>query len=393
MSIEKLIYGGDGLARNGSDVVFVPLTLPGERLRVSTVESRPGLHRATIDEVLAPSPDRQPAPCQHFGVCGGCHYQHATYEAQVRIKVDVLREALQRIGKVQAPENIEVIAGQPLAYRNRAQFHFYKGKVGFHQLSSRDLAPIASCLVLSPKLSEAYAALRRMSTDRRFPNFVRSIELFTDEKKVQLNVLTTDRPVAKGFFDWCAKEIPGLVSGALDYQTGEFNYRVSHNAFFQVNRFLIEPLVRAALGGAKGGRALDLFAGVGLFSLPLSQRSEEVSAVESGNSAWRDLIFNAERAGCKVHGFKASAEDYLRDNPGKFDFVLADPPRTGLGKQVTSHLLASRPASLTIVSCDPATLARDLAALSAGYRIERITLVDLFPQTFHLETVTQLTAI
>ncbi len=390
MSIEKLIYGGDGLARNGSEVVFVPLTLPGERVRVSTVRSRPGLHRAEIDEVLEPSPDRQPAPCPHFGICGGCHYQHTPYESQLRLKVDILREVLARIGKVPAPENIGVISGPPLAYRNRAQFHLHQGRIGFHKLSSRDLAPADGCLVISPKLAEAYAALRRMLADRRFPNFIRSIELFTDETKVQLNVLTTDRPVAKGFFEWCAKEIPGLVSGALDYDAAGYRFRVSHGSFFQVNRFLLGELVEAALGDAAGEKALDLYAGAGLFSIPLAKRFSNVSAVESGNSAWRDLIFNAERAQVQVRAIKANAEDHLREHPETGDFVLADPPRSGLGKAVTQRLLESKPRRIVIVSCDPATLARDLAALGAAYEVEGMTMIDLFPQTFHLETITRL---
>lgn len=385
-----MVYGGDGLARNAGEVVFVPLTLPGERVRVTTVHSRPGLHRAEIADILEPSPDRQPAPCPHFGTCGGCHYQHASYESQLQIKLAILREVLARIGKITPPDGIDVISGPPLAYRNRAQFHLYQRQIGFHRLSSRNLAPVDTCLLLSPKLAESYAALRRMLPDRRFPSFIHSLELFTDETQVQLNVLTTDRPVAKSFFDWCAREIQGLVSGALDYQAAGFRYRVSHNAFFQVNRFLIGSLVETALAGASGSSALDLYAGAGLFSLPLAERFRQVAAVESSNSAWRDLVFNTERAGSKVQGYHSSAEDYLRSNPGPYDFVLADPPRSGLGKPVTRLLLESKPERLSLVSCDPATLARDLAALTPAYRIERMTLIDLFPQTYHLETVTHL---
>lgn len=371
-------------------MIFVPLVLPGERVRAGIVPSRAGLRRGSVEQVLEPSPKRQPAPCPHFGVCGGCHYQHAPYETQLELKQGILKEALARIGKIAPPETIETISGPPLAYRNRAQFHIHGSRIGFHQLASRDLAPIDACLVLSPRLSEAYSALRRMLADRRFPTFVRAIELFTNESQVQLHVMKTDRPVARFFFDWCAEQIPGLVAGALDYRAAGFNYRVSYNAFFQVNRFLIEPLVEAALGDARGESALDLFAGGGLFSLPLAKRFAKVTAVESGTAGWRDLAFNAERAGVAVTPVKAAAEDYLAANPAPVDFVLADPPRSGLGKRATASLLAMKPPRITIVSCDPATLARDLAALQSAYRIDRMILVDLFPQTFHIETVTHL---
>lgn len=164
---------------------------------------------------------------------------------------------------------------------------------------------------------------------------------------------------------------------------------MSHDAFFQVNRFLIDPLVDAALAGAEGTRALDLYSGVGLFSLPLARRMAHVTAVENGKAAWHDLQFNAQQAGVTVEALQTSAEDFLAATQGPWDFVLADPPRAGLGKVVT-RLLALQPRLLTIVSCDPATLARDLAAFVPAYTIEHMALVDLFPQTYHLETIVRL---
>jgi 23S rRNA (uracil1939-C5)-methyltransferase len=180
-----------------------------------------------------------------------------------------------------------------------------------------------------------------------------------------------------------------LVENALDYQ-GRF--RVSRNSFFQVNRFLLDRLVEVALEGAEGETALDLYAGVGLFSLALARGFKEVAAVESGSGAVRDLEFNAERAGlANLRAERQTAEEYLQKLEHAPDFVLLDPPRAGLGKAVVRRLAELRPRQVTIVSCDPATLARDLAGLTAaGYRVEQMTLVDLFPQTFHLETVVRL---
>jgi 23S rRNA (uracil1939-C5)-methyltransferase len=179
------------------------------------------------------------------------------------------------------------------------------------------------------------------------------------------------------------------VQGALDYQ-GRF--RVSARSFFQVNRFLVDALVEAALDGIEGETAVDVYAGVGLFSLALACRFGEVQAVESGAAAVRDLEFNAARAGmANVQAQTASAEDYLARLERAPDFMLLDPPRAGLGKVVVRRLVELAPLRMTIVSCDPATLARDLAALvAAGYHIEKAALVDLFPQTFHLETVVRL---
>ena len=382
------MYGGDGLARLEGRVVLAPFVLPGERIRAQAEQDRPGLLRVRTLEVLEAAPERVAAPCRYFGRCGGCHYQHAPYELELAAKRAILAEELRRLGKLEPPDEIAVVAGEPWGYRNRAQLHVEGTRMGYREARSHRLCAIDECPVASPKVNEAMGALAGMLRDGRWPRFVRSLEVFTDERQVQLNVLAADRPVARRFFDWCAKEIPGLVDGALDYQ-GRF--RVSGNAFFQVNRFLLDPLVEAAMEGAEGESALDLYAGVGLFSLALAARFRELTAVESGTGAVRDLEFNAARAGVAVRAEQTTAEAFLERLERAPDFVLLDPPRAGLGKTVVRRLGELQPRQVTIVSCDPATLARDLAALTAaGYRIAKMMLVDLFPRTFHLETVVRL---
>ncbi len=370
-------------------VVFTPFVLPGERIRAQARQEKPGLVRAQAVEVLAPSPERVDAPCPYFARCGGCHYQHAPYEYQLRAKRSILVEELRRLGKIEPPAEIEIVSGEPWGYRNRAQLHIDDGRLGYREGRSHRLCPIDHCPIGSPMVNEAIRTLVSMQRDSRWPRFVRSVEVFTDERQVQLNVLETDRPVARRFFDWAAELIPGMVVGALDY---EGRFRVSSNSFFQVNRFLHDRLVTAAIEGIEGDTALDLYAGVGLFSLPLARQFRKVMAVESGGGAVRDLQFNAERAGLKnLKSEQKSTEDYLASCTKVPDFVLVDPPRTGLGKVVVERLLALRPKKLSIVACDPATLARDLSALlGGGYRVTKMTLVDLFPQTFHLETVVRL---
>jgi 23S rRNA (uracil1939-C5)-methyltransferase len=300
-------------------------------------------------------------------------------------KTAILRETLERVGKLKDLPEIEVIAGKPWGYRNRAQFHVQNGKLGYLERGSHKLCAIESCPISSPMINRAIASLNRMLKDRRWPKFIRSLEVFTNEAQVQVNILEYDQPVAKRFFEWCEEEIPGLVTGALEY--GRF--RVSHGSFFQSNRFLAERMAEYALAGATGKSAIDLYAGVGLFTLPLAEKFETVMAVETGTGAIRDLEFNAKRAGLKIDTSVGNVDEYLARREESADFVLADPPRTGLGKAVTHRLSELRPERIVLVSCDPATLARDLAALE-DYRLESLAMVDLFPQTFHIETVAKL---
>jgi 23S rRNA (uracil1939-C5)-methyltransferase len=390
LTIEKLVYGGEGLGRVDGQVVFTPYVLPGERVRVELKSGKGGMLRTALREVLSPAEGRVNPPCPYFGRCGGCHYQHAGYELQLEAKRSILRETLRRVGKIEAPDEIAIICGEPWGYRNRSQFHVAGAAVGYLEAHSHKLCPIAHCPISSQRVNDALAALLHMTRDARWPRFLRSVEVFTNETETQLNV-EADRPVAKRFFEWCAEAIPGFVSGPLDYQSAGFTYRVGGASFFQVNRFLIDDLAQAAIRDAGGTWAVDLYAGAGLFSLPLSRRFSRVTAVESGASSVRDLRFNIERAGVNVEVAQSTTEDFLRALETTPDFVLADPPRTGLGRAVVARLSEIRPSLITIVACDPATLARDLPGLiAAGYRIERLTLVDLFPQTFHIETVAEL---
>jgi 23S rRNA (uracil1939-C5)-methyltransferase len=389
VTVEKLVYGGDALARLNGQVTLTPFALPGERISAAAEREKPGLIHARTLAVLDPSPQRVAPRCPYFGRCGGCHYQHAGYEFQLEAKRAILAEELRRVGKSEPPEEITVVAADPWGYRNRAQLHIENGRIGYREARSHKLCAIESCPIASPKINQTIGALAGMLRDSRWPRFLRSVEIFTDERQVQLNVLETERPVARRFFDWCAETIPGLVPGALDYQD---RFRVSRNAFFQVNRCLADKLVEIALEGAGGETALDVYAGMGLFSLDLARRFRQAAAVESGAAAAGDLAFNAERAGlANLRVERRTAEAYLDALERAPDFVLLDPPRAGLGKAVVQRLIDLRPLAVTIVACDPATLARDLAALlGAGYRIEKMTLVDLFPQTYHLETVVRL---
>jgi 23S rRNA (uracil1939-C5)-methyltransferase len=374
LTIEKLVYGGDGLSRLESKVVFTPYVLPGEKVRAEVDRIKNDLWRGRLLEVLEPSPNRVPAPCQYFQRCGGCHYQHANYAFQVDQKRTILREALQRVGKIEFDGEIEAITDEPWNYRNRVQLHIQEGAIGYFEHGSHKLCAIDQCPIVSPALNAAIAKL-----EGNLGRLSATVELFTNETEMQVTVLDRVPQSIYRVFESLGASAP------IDYD----GFRVSRNSFFQVNRFLIHQLVDCAIGEADGEFAVDLYAGVGLFAARLAERFKKVAAVESSGSAFRDLEHNAKGIAAE----NKTSEEYLTTLTEKPDLILADPPRAGLGKHAVKELARIQAPRLTIVSCDPATLARDLQGLlAAAYRIEKITLVDLFPQTFHIETVVHLLA-
>jgi 23S rRNA (uracil1939-C5)-methyltransferase len=392
VEIEKLVHGGEGLARMDGQVVLAPYVLPGETVSVVTGRVKNGLLRGSAPEVIAAAPERIVARCEYFADCGGCHLQHASYEFQLAQKRAILLETLQRIGGVRHEADVAVVSGEPWFYRNRIQLHFERGQSGFHRAGSHEVRPIDHCYIASPLLIEAIGKLRQAVKQPEWPRFLRSLELFTNESELQINIADSTRPVAARFFEWLKTLLPSYAPGALEYRVGSESYRISRGSFFQVNRFLITALIEEAIGSASGQHAVDLYAGVGLFSVHLATRFAQVDAIERGGPAFRDLEWNGARAGAShLQPHRAATEEFLREIDKAPDFVLADPPRAGLGKETTNQLLRLKPPRLTIVSCDAATLARDLRALLAGgYGLNRLTLIDLFPQTYHFETVAHL---
>jgi 23S rRNA (uracil1939-C5)-methyltransferase len=416
VQIEKPIYGGAFLARDEGKAVFVPLALPGENVRVRLVEEKRAYAAAELEEIVTSAPERVTPGCRHFGPCGGCHYQHADYDAQLRFKQAVLRETLER-GGVTPPAEIEVLAGQPWAYRNRIRLAFdAAGNPGYRGRRSHALVNIAECPIAAPLLVRAASIIaghvRRLAPSVR-PS---EIALFCDAEESKLLVmLFTRNSTASNLADLAVtlqKEVPQLVrlelvlegganqpertiaqygSTSMTYSAAGYPYRVDHGAFFQVNRWLVDALVDRVTTGHTGKTAWDLFAGVGLFARRLATTFQSVMAIESAPAATDAL--QANLYGTNGEAVCASSLDFLRRQreTQRPDLVVVDPPRTGLGPDMTTRLAEIGPPSLVYVSCDPATLARDLRALLAtGYLLESVTLVDLFPQTFHLETVARL---
>jgi 23S rRNA (uracil1939-C5)-methyltransferase len=422
--IEKLVYGGDGLAHHEGQTVFVPLVLPGELVRIGSVSRKKKFARGRLESVVEPSPERIAAPCPHFGRCGGCQYQHIPYEAQIRYKIEILRETLGRTGRIQWTGLITTHASPPFGYRNRAQWKL-RGKqdaasaapgIGYFEAGSTRLCAVNECSILSPRLAEAFEQLRVLIDKSSILSAIDEIEAFGDSanEKILLNLSAeklTDS--AESIAAALRQAIPSAESilvqdrkadtfelsgpGYLTYSAGGAQFRVGHLSFFQVNRFMVDTLVEAVLGDSKGRLALDLFAGVGLFTVPLTSRFERVIGVEANLAAAKDLEVNLQASGGKSPTHRhATAEDFLMHWHETPDLVVLDPPRSGLEPELLARLVKLAPWRINYVSCDPATLARDLAGLvgtpeaPGAYEIRDINLFDIFPQTYHMEVLVRL---
>jgi len=416
VQIEKPVYGGAFLARVEGKALFAPLTLPGEGALVRVVEEKRGYAVAEAEEISKPSPERIAPLCRHFGICGGCDYQHTGYGTQLRFKEAILRETLERAG-VRAPDEISILAAEPWAYRNRIRLAFdAAGRAGYRGRRSHAIVPIEECPIAAPLLVKAARASGRILCESARALKPTEITLFCDASETALLAgLSTRDGGKRGFEDFAhslSREIPAVKGveligegpagsqprtlaqwgeTSLVYSAAGFGYRVEQGGFFQVNRWLVDALVDRVTNGFRGALAWDLFAGVGLFARKLTASFERVVAVESAQAAIRALQENLK--GRDTTAVRAPTVDFLRharakESPG---LIVVDPPRTGLGADTTAILAEIAAPALVYVSCDPATLARDLRALTgSGYTIESLTLADLFPQTYHLETVVHL---
>ena len=427
LQIEKAIYGGAGLAHQaeGEDAgkaVFVLLTLPGELVEARLLEQKNAFGEASLLKVLTASEDRVPPRCAHFGECGGCQYQHATYLAQVQMKVAILQETLERAGLTPLP-SIQPHTGEPWAYRNRTRLRIAELdatlRVGYNRRGSNEFLAIRECPISAPLVWRAAEALIQIAAENsaiaRQLRAVVDVEFFTtgEEKKLQMTLFV--RKAQLGLVALCERmqqlvpELAGAdvsllpssesqrrtqrprtleIWGAegLNYPAAGEGYWVSRGGFFQINRFLVDELVRIVTEGRRGAIAWDLYAGVGLFSRVLARAFQQVVAVEA---AANDLSRSFKGSGKRA--VETTTVEFLRGavvQRERPDLIVMDPPRAGVGAEVSSLLARISPSEIVYVSCDPVTLARDAKLLvAAGYKAIEIHMVDMFPQTFHLETV------
>jgi 23S rRNA (uracil1939-C5)-methyltransferase len=425
LTIEKLVYGGDGLARLPADdngrgkAVFLPFVLEAETVEASLLEQKRGFARARTDKIVQASPLRTAPKCPYFGECGGCHYQHTSYAHQLEIKVAILKENLRRIAKIELDTDLIVHPSPEWNYRNHTRLQIRtepEFALGYYKFNSHQMLPIEQCPISSPLINRALAAIWQLGRAGKMAPGVQEIEFFVNaedsELLLQLHASDIRRQAAKQIVEdmkavlpeaagisvlrrraghgSASEQIVSLGAGEFVYNTQRASYRVSHGAFFQVNRHLVDELVKTVTDGHAGDIALDLYAGVGLFSRVLSQNFAQVIAVESSPTSHLDLVHNSPSG---VRTVPKTTEQFLEGVVDKLrpNFVVVDPPRSGLGETVVRGLAALGAGRMVYVSCDPATLSRDLAGLlGAGYRIQQAHVVDLFPQTYHVESVLHL---
>lgn len=378
VEIERILPGGMGLAHAEGKTVFVSLAAPNDRVRVRIEREQGNVLFASIEEILAPSALRIEPPCPYFGRCGGCDFQQLTYEAQLAAKAEIIRDCLHRIARLDViPEIVVTPSPDDWRYRVRATWQIDREQqtVGYYERGSRQVCDVADCAVLRPELQKKLEEVRATEWFE-FPPDLKHLDVVAGENGISF---------APEFAEFETIELSLTVRGEV--------YRYNAEAFFQINPSLLGPLIDCALGDASGESALDLYSGVGLFTLPLSRRFSKVLAVEANSAATRFARRNLQDAGLSnARVVTATVTDWFRSGPtARADFVLLDPPRAGAESAVIKGVLDLQPAAISYVSCDPATLARDLKKLIAGgYAVDSIAAFDLFPQTHHVETVVQL---
>lgn len=385
LTIERLVSGGVGLGRFEGIPIFVGRSAPGDRLRVRLVERRPDYGRAEIREILEPGPGRREAPCPHYASCGGCDLQHIEDERQADLKADAVRETLMRLGGIDTEGLVEVVSGESWAYRLRTQLHVEEAeplpRIGYRARGSHDLVPVVRCPVLAPELEAALSELpAALATDRLEGAPPVRVDLAAGEGIADGLPALTSAPV-----------IPGLPHGEVALAVGDLKFRFDARCFFQAHRGLLARLVERVVGEGTGETAVDLYAGVGLFALALARRYERVTAVEGDRVAARYARKNARLNGlANVKVATMAVESWIPGLQEEIDRLVVDPPRAGLSRSIRTAIRKKRPRSLTYVSCHTGALARDLRALAETYTLESITVIDLFPQTGHVEIVAQL---
>lgn len=380
VSVEKIVPNGLGLAFAENLTVFVSLSAVGDKLRVKLNQIKGNTAFAEIVEIIGPSYDRVQPPCVYFGECGGCNFQQMNYNAQLEAKVGIIRDCLHRIAKLDYDGEIPIIASPAeFGYRSRAQWHLdtRNRKIGYYKRNSRDLIDVRSCPILTPILENTLEITRK---NLDWHNF------WSEKAEIE---------ASHGDGDEVSVYSPEVIEPTNEISFSAFGERYFYSAqtFFQGNHFVVEKLLETALDGAGGETSLDLYCGVGLFTLPLAGKYARVIGVEEYGLAVDFARKNAENAQLpniefhteSVRKFLASAE------LGKVDFILLDPPRAGTEKETIHNIIKLGAPHISYVACEPSVLARDLKRFAEhGYKIDSITALDLFPQTHHVETVVRL---
>lgn len=381
VTIERILPGGAGLAHAEGRTLLVALAAPGDRVRVRVERVQGRVAFASIAEIIEPSPVRVEPLCPYFGLCGGCDFQQLSYEAQLNSKVGIIRDCLRRIAQLDFTVEIPITAS-PSAwhYRSRAQWQHdsQRKHLGYFERASHRVCDVAACPVLVPELEATLESLREQMKEGLLPEEVTELHAVAGDDGASL-----------------VPPVPEHPTREVSRRIGDYRYHFSADGFFQINHELLEPLIATAIRDAQGETAVDLYCGAGLFTLPLASRFTRVIGVEANAGAIGYARRNLEDAQLDNATLEiARVGDWLAENSdarAPVDFLLLDPPRAGAEDGALNGILALRPRHISYVSCDPATLARDLKGLTGdGYRLESVSAFDMFPQTHHVETVVHL---
>jgi 23S rRNA (uracil1939-C5)-methyltransferase len=379
VEIERILPGGVGLAHAEGLTIFVALAAPGDVVQIEIESTRGKVAFAVIKQIIKPAPVRIEPPCPYFGRCGGCDFQQLNYETQLATKVEMIRDCLHRLASLDPVPEVRIIPSpREWHYRARANWQVSPAtrELGYFERGSNRICDVDYCAVLVPELQTTLEQVRAELPQQN--GALKNIEAVAGDEGISL-----------------APEIAGLFTTTVSRKIASETYEFSAAGFFQVNHDILEPIIRAAIGAANGNLAVDLYCGVGLFTVPLARRFQRVIGVEANGKATgfaRRNLQSANLRNAKV--VTARVGDWLRENASALDavdFLLLDPPRTGAENRDIAGILALKPYQISYVSCDPATLARDLKKLrAAGYVIDSILAFDMFPQTHHVETVVRL---
>ncbi len=380
--IERILPGGAGLGHADGRTLLVSLAAPGDRVRVVIERTSGSVSFASITEILEPSPARVEPPCPYFGRCGGCDFQQLSYDAQLTAKQEIISDCLRRLARIElSPRQIPITAS-PLQwqYRARAQWQHdaRQRRLGYFERNSHRVCDVAACPVLSPSLQETYAGLRQRLQNNTLPANITELQAVAGDDGASLSPSLDTAGT---------RHVSRTIAG--------YSYHFSADGFFQINHELLPALVAAAMSEAQGTSAVDLYCGVGLFTLPLARRFTRVIGIEANSDAIDFARRNLSRTPLSGVTFEcARVGEYLEGHAGELapvDFVLLDPPRAGAEPAALNGILALHPQRIAYVSCDPATLARDLKQLlQGGYQLDAVAAFDMFPQTHHVETVVRL---
>lgn len=400
LEAELPAYGGLSIGKWKGKVVLIKNAIPGERVEAALSEERRDYCTASATKVLDPSPHRVEPKCKFFGLCGGCQLQYIEYNHQVKIKEETLKDCLKRLAKIETDLSESLIHDNPWNYRYRGQFKISHGKIGFYKEKTREVIDIDNCPLMTEEINEHLAKAKPLLKNIA----LKEIHISYGDKAIAL-IKTEDRQfggwdelssvfLKSGFsglfIDLGGKRLLKYGSRYITLDLENLKYTISPMSFFQSHWKLNQTVVRFvknSLQPLKGKRVLDLYSGAGNFSLPIAVDADEVIAVEENPSAIKDGKLNLEINGIKSCRFIRSSIEALQLK-NSIDILIVDPPRLGLTNVAVNKMLAMAPEMIAYVSCNPTTLSRDLKKLLAKYEIESIRMIDFFPQTYHIESLT-----